>query len=378
MRILVLTHEYPPIGGGGGRVAQDICNGLAERGHQVQVLTAHCGNLPNREKQGNVRIRRVRSGRSLPYKADLKAMAGFVIRSFWDGLDIVRSWRPEVIHTHFAVPAGASACGLSLMTGVPYVLTAHLGDVPGGVPEKTKNWFRWVFPFTPPIWRRAARVIAVSEFTRQLALQKYSVEINVIPNGVSLEEIDPGKIQLTVPPRVIFAGRFVPQKNPLQIVRTLAALRDIPWNCVMLGDGLLREDVEREIKIFNLQDRFTLPGWVKPEEVLDWCRCSDVLFMPSLSEGLSVVGVQALAMGMAMVLSRVGGNVDLVREGVNGNLLDRGNNPGFEKALRALLSDPNRLLKARIASREHAARFDIRSVVESYEQIFLQLRCHQE
>jgi len=54
MRILVLIHEFPPIGGGGGAVARDICLGLARRGHEIKILTAHGPGLPRREMlEGN-------------------------------------------------------------------------------------------------------------------------------------------------------------------------------------------------------------------------------------------------------------------------------------------------------------------------------------
>ena len=87
---------------------------------------------------------------------------------------------------------GSWVGGYPFSPGFPIYLTAHLGDVPGGVPEKTDKWFRWVAPFIPPIWNRAKRVAAVSIFTKNLALQRYPVPIQVIPNGVSTNEFDPG------------------------------------------------------------------------------------------------------------------------------------------------------------------------------------------
>jgi glycosyltransferase involved in cell wall biosynthesis len=164
----------------------------------------------------------------------------------------------------------------------------------------------------------------------------------------------------------VFAGRFMPQKNPVQIVRTLAALQDLPWSCAMIGDGPLRAEVEQEIARHNLQDRFHLPGWLTPPQVIDWYRRSDILFMPSLSEGLPVVGVQALAMGLALVLSKVGGNIDLVQPGINGDLLEPHDSQGFESALRRWLSRPDELQKARCASRELAQQFDLHQIVETY------------
>jgi len=375
MRILVLIHEYPPVGGGGGRVAEDLCCGFAAAGHEVQVLTAWCAGLPYQEEAagGRVRIRRLVSGRRWPYRADLRAMAGFVWAAFWAGWQTIRRWKPDVIHVHFAVPAGPVAWALHLVSGVPYVMTVHLGDVRGGVPEKTDKWFRWIFPFTPPVWRGAARVAAVSEHTRQLAQRDYDVPVQVIPNGVDLNLLQPGALAVNDPPQVVFAGRFMPQKNPVELVRILGRVQDLPWRCAMLGDGPLRAEVEAEIARLGLGERFDLPGWLKPEEVIERYRHSDLMFMPSLSEGLPVVGVQAMAMGLALVLSRVGGCVDLVQPGENGALLAPEDADGFERALRELLGDRQRLYAARCASRRLAQRFDLNTVVESYHQIFSQV-----
>src|SRR5688572_18861276 len=168
MRILVVTYEFPPVGGGGGRAAFDICRTLVSSGHQVIVLTAHLKGLPQNETRDGIRIVRIRSLRREAFRAGLIPMLAYVLAGLWAGLRIIRLHRPEIIHTHFAVPSGALAWMLSVMTRLPYVLTAHLGDVPGGVPEKTGKWFRWIKPFTFPIWKRASRVVAVSEHTRQL------------------------------------------------------------------------------------------------------------------------------------------------------------------------------------------------------------------
>lgn len=372
MRILVLSHEYPPVGGGGGRVAQDICTGLARRGHELIVLTAQCDDLPGEEMLDGVRLVRIQSGRRQPFRADMRAMIGYVWAGFWHGQRLICRWQPDVVHVHFAVPAGVVAWALSVVTGVPYVLTAHLGDVPGGVPEKTGKWFRWIKPFTPPIWRRAAKVAAVSAFTRDLALVHYPVDIEVVPNGVDMQELDPGEIVVNDPPQVVFAGRFMPQKNPLQIVGALAAVADLPWHCVMMGDGPLRGDVEQAIAQHGLEERFTLPGWVTPEEVIHCYRKSDIFFMPSLSEGLPVVGVQSMSMGLALVLGAAGGNVELIEDGVNGYLRDPHDQEGYVAVLRELLGDPARLLEVRQASRKMAERFDLRKIVAAYEQLFEQ------
>lgn len=370
MRILVLSHEFPPIGGGGGRAAYDICRYLATHGHEITVLTAHMGDLPREEILDNVRLVRIPSMRTEPYRATFSTMLAFVLTGLWTGLRLIGISRPDIIHAHFAVPSGALAWMLSMLTGIPYIITAHLGDVPGGVPEKTDRWFKWLMPFTYPIWRRAKKVVAVSEHTRQLALQHYRVDVEVIPNGADVQHLLPGEIQINEPPRLVFAGRFVPQKNPLTIVKILSQIKDLNWHCAMLGDGPLLDDVKHEIEKEGMQARFEMPGWVTPDDVLAWFSKSDILFMPSLSEGLPVVGVQALAKGLALVVSRIGGFMDLVDEGSNGFLIELDDHEKFIQTLRRVLTDQEFLITCRKNSLQKSQAFDLPRVSEQYRIIF--------
>ena len=130
------------------------------------------------------------------------------------------------------------------------------------------------------------------------------------------------------------------------------------------------EDVKKEIAKNGMADRFNLPGWVTPEDVLSQFSKSDILFMPSFSEGLPVVGVQALAKGLAIVASRIGGFLDLVENEKNGYLIEVHDHPSFSQALRELISKPKVLLQFRKSSIEKSRDFDIQKVVDKYESIF--------
>ena len=369
MKILVLSHEFPPVGGGGGRVAQDLALGLARRGHELHVLTAHLDGLPTDELVEGVRIQRIPSRRQAAFRAEFAEMARYDWSAVAAGRNLIREWRPDLIHAHFAVPAGAAAFALSMLTGIPYILTAHLGDVPGAVPEKTDHWFKIIYPFTHPIWKQAARVVAVSEFTRSLALKHYQRPIDVIHNGVELSALPAWQPGNGIP-RILFAGRFMPQKNPEHLVQALIRLQDLPWTCSMLGDGPLLDQVRQMAADAGLAERFSFPGWVTTEQVLAKMAQSDLLALPSRSEGLSVVGVQGLAMGLALVLSEAGGNVELVKPGENGFLFPAGDLDALTGALRNLLSSPSAIESAQAKSRAMAKAFDLQAIVGQYEALF--------
>jgi L-malate glycosyltransferase len=378
LKILVLIHEFPPVGGGGGRVAQDVARLLAERGHQIQLIAPYLKGLPFRSQVDGIHILRLPSLRKRAYSADLIAMVGYLFTGFLVGSWKIWRFKPDLIHVHFAVPAGALAWILHKLTGIPYVLTTHLGDIPGGVPEKTDRWFRWIFPFTHRIWQDAAQVTAISEFTRQLALKHYPVNIRVIPNGIDIQGLKSDSfITVHSPPVILFAGRFVPQKNLSMLVQVLDHIRDLAWNCVLIGDGYLLEEIRAQLIRCDLADRVKFTGWLTPEQVTAQMAEADIFFMPSLSEGVSISALQSLVMGLAIVGSQVGGMRELVDQGINGYLHQPTNMAGFVQSLRSLLSDRNELMHARSQSLEIAKRFDLVSICSAYEDVFLEAQAHQ-
>jgi glycosyltransferase involved in cell wall biosynthesis len=372
MKILILNHEYPPVGGGGGQACMDIAQGLAKRGHGITVITAHLKSLPWEEVNKKIRIIRVPSFRKLPYRVGFVSMAVFILTATWKGIQIIREGKPSIIHVHFAVPAGVAAFILKTLTGIPYILTSHLGDVPGGVPDKTDKWFRWVFPFTRPVWKNATRVVTVSQFTSSLIQKHYGIMPLIIPNGIDTKYIGQERLQNHTPPRIIFVGRFTKQKNIIELVEIMNLLQDLPWNCILLGDGPLRDQIEQKIVELDLKERFLLPGWVAAEEVEKYLSSSDLLFMPSHSEGLSEVGIHGLLNGLAIVAYRVGGFGEMVKQNQNGFLAEPGDRGALQSALHEYLSDEKRLLEAREASRKIAVRFDLNAVVDQYESILNQ------
>ncbi len=370
IKTLVISHEYPPIGGGGGKVVQDLCEGIASDSYNFYVLTAHWDDLPEFEESENLTIERIKSCRAQAHRADLLAMTCFVWKSFWRALRIIRKWRPDIIHAHFAVPGGASATVASLLTHTPYMITVHGGDVPGGAPEKTKKWFRFFFPFTRFIWKKANKIITVSQQSRQLAQAHYPVKIEVIPNGINTSRYLKTSLEIHDPPCILYMGRFSPEKNVQLVPKILSYLKDLRWKCVMVGYGPQMARVQTLIAENQLDNRIELPGWISPQEVNEALLKSDILLMPSLQESMPMVGLQGLASGLALVMSDVGACPDMVSLEKNGFLIEAGNEKEYAHALRILLSNPKKLRQYKENSIQKAADFDIQKVITSYKNVY--------
>ena len=366
MKILVLCYEFPPVGGGGGRVAAHVAAELSRRGHDVRVMTAGLKHLPASERVDGVEVTRVPSFRRREDTCTVLEMGLYVATSFLPVVREVWRWRPDVMHAHFAVPTGALALAVHAVTRCPYVITAHLGDVPGGVPEQTAGLFRLVDPAVRFIWKFAAGVTAVSTFVSGLAAKAYGITPRVILNGV--RPLGKTSVAVQSPVRLLFAGRFSIQKNPLLAIEALALVRDLDWRLDFVGEGPLGDAMRRAVDQQGLSDRITFRGWLAGPDVSALMEQSDVLLMTSLHEGLPMVGVEALQHGLAIVASRIGGVLDLVEGGGNGRLCEL-DAASFAAGLREVLGDPERLRQMREASLRRAAAFDFAGSVSAYEEV---------
>jgi len=328
LRVLVLTYEYPPVGGGGGRVARELVQRLSSRGIEFHILTAHWGALPISENHGKIHIYRVISGRKHPDRCTILEMFFYLISGTIFAFRNLKKIRPHIVHVHFAVPSGPIAYLIKKFHGAPYIITLHGGDVPGFLPKETDWIYRIIYPFTIPIWREAERVIAVSESLRDLAQQAYpDVPVYVIPNGVEIQQNLARRITYDGKVRIVFVGRFSRQKNPLMFLKSIKNLIDFDNELInkievlMIGDGDMRKSIEEYIIKNKLAGVIRLLGWIDQEEVNKILINSDIYVNTSIIEGFSLTVLQAMAAGIAVIATAVPGNRELIDHQVNGWLV---------------------------------------------------------
>ncbi len=364
----MLCYEWPPVGGGGGRVAKDVAEALARRGHHIRAQTVRLAGQTSQEIDAGVEVFRTWGFRSRPDRCSPLEMGGYVVTSFGPTLGHLRQFRPDVLHAHFAVPTGAVALAAASLGRLPYVITAHLGDVPGAVPEQTNNLFRWLGPAIWPIWSRAAGVTAVSQFVADLSYRAYGRSPTVISNGIALNGRPPLADRKGSTPRLIFVGRLNPQKNLDYIIPVLSGLRDLTWEFDIVGDGEERPKLEQGLAQSGLTGRVRFHGWVPRQAVDQLLSEADIFLLPSKVEGLSVAVLEALKFGLAVVASDLPTLHDTVTDGVSGWLLPLENPGAWIIKLRDLLTNPNRLRQIREASWSAAEKFDLERITDGYEE----------
>jgi glycosyltransferase involved in cell wall biosynthesis len=138
----------------------------------------------------------------------------------------------------------------------------------------------------------------------------------------------------------------------------------------MAGDGPLREATERDVALFGLSDRIQFPGWINEHTAATLLENSEILCLPSHSEGLPMAAIEAASAGCAFVASAIPGVAGVIQEGVNGWTFPRGSVSACADALSAAMTDLNRLQARRLESLRIAQQFRLDEIIAQYESLF--------
>ncbi|MEK7795676.1 MAG: glycosyltransferase family 4 protein [Candidatus Hydrogenedentota bacterium] len=363
MKILILNYEWPPLGGGGGPVAEGLARGYVEAGHEVRVISMRYRGQPKIEERHGFEIRRVRCLRRRMETCQTHEMISYVVSALIPAIAMCRSWRPEVIHCHFAVPTGLLAMLVHWATRVPYVVTIHGSDLPGYNPDR----FTLMHNITPPLLRlilgNASRVVSPSAFLSSHA-SRYVGErhCEFIPNSIDCSSFSPGSSERTE--SVLMCGRLLRRKGFLEV---LEALESAPpgLHVHIAGDGPERKELEAASA--KLRCRVIFHGWLESgsEEIQRlYANCS-IFCLPSERENASVALLEAMASGMAIITSNTTGCAETI--GDAGIVVSPRNVAEIRNALEGLLGNPARVAELGQAARSRAEKvYDQRVCVARY------------
>ena len=141
---------------------------------------------------------------------------------------------------------------------------------------------------------------------------------------------------------------------------------------VLIGDGAMRKDFERQVAELGLSTHFLFLG--RRDDVPRILACCDIAVLPSKAEGLPNAVLEYLAVGLPTVATRVGGNAEIIRDGETGLLVSPGDSSAFAQAMLRLLRDPG--LRASLArnGREYvASEFSFQKMIGNTDQLYTEL-----
>lgn len=206
-------------------------------------------------------------------------------------------------------------------------------------------------------------------------------KIRQIYNGVDISRFSPTSgrsyedVSISSELVVGTVGRLDPIKNHVWMVRAIATLlRELPelagtLRVVIAGEGSERDRIQAQIDELGLSDTVRLLGM--RDDVPNLMREMDVFVLPSINEGISNTLLEAMASGLPVIASDVGGNPELVRDSVTGYLVSPDNSQGFVEALKKYMQTPTlRKSHGEAARFRVVSEFSLQSMIAAYDELY--------
>lgn len=311
MRILVLSHEYPPVGGGAGASCAILSEEYAVAGHDVTVLTMGHASLPAEETIHGVRVLRQPCGRKR-WEMASPAEGLFWARRAWRvALGLHRRQRFDITHAHFVMPAGIVARWLHRSTKLPYVITPRGSDVPGYNRERLKLAHALARPWWKHIVRHASWVVSPSASLLELIeIQQPAVRAMVIPNGVNTARFVPGKKQK----RILLCSRLVERKGFQYLLEGIRDLELPGWRIEIVGSGPYQAKLQELAR--DCKTPVVWHGRIDnhdPRLAALYAEAA-ICVLPSERENCPVAILEGMTAGCAVITTNVTGNPEVLGE----------------------------------------------------------------
>jgi L-malate glycosyltransferase len=361
-----------PTYGGSGAVATELGLELAERGHEIHFVSYAQPFRLDGFREGvyfhEVEMDQYPLFEHPPYSLALAVSLH----------EVARTYELDLIHVHYAIPHATSAWLARQMLngerGPAVITTLHGTDITltGLHPS-----FHGITRFSI---LRSDGLTAVSEFLRRETERSFGVEegrIRVIPNFIDTRRYrreDKPCHRATLAPGgekiIMHISNFRAVKRVEDVVTVFARIRQaLPARLVLVGDGPDRPRAQQRAAELGVADAVVFLG--KHTSVDELLACADLFLLPSESESFGLAALEAMACGVPVVASRVGGVPEVMVDGETGSLLGVGDVEGMGDAAVAILGDADRWERLSRQARARAVEeFDVDRVVPVYESFY--------
>jgi N-acetyl-alpha-D-glucosaminyl L-malate synthase BshA len=360
-----------PTYGGSGVIATELGKELALRGHEIHIISYA---LPFRLSSyiENIFFHEVETSSYPLFEFPLYSLSlasKMVEVAEFENLDL--------LHVHYAIPHATSAyLAKEILKGkkdLKILTTLHGTDITLVGLEPS---FMHLVKFSI---ENSDGVTAVSRFLKEKTLTNYSIEkdISVIPNFVDTDLYKPNKnfeFRRHIAPEnekiLVHTSNFRPVKRVTDAIRVVEQVnREIPVKLLLVGDGPDRSECERLCRQLNLCDQVKFLG--KQEGIVEILNAADVFIIPSQSESFGLAALEAMACGLPVISSSVGGLPELIKHNEGGFIAEIGDVDRMAKyALDLLTNEKKYEMFSQNARNRAVNKFDKSIVVPEYEAFY--------
>ena len=305
-KILIFTTAYWPLIGGAEVAVKEITDRLLEC--EFDLITARIDkNFLKEERVGRVNVYRVGLGSNmdkflLPVLGLLKA------------LKLNKNNKYEFTWSIMASYAGFLALFFKYLTNKPFILTLQEGDSEKHILKKVGIFY----PLWKQIFKKANRVTVISKYLKDFALRYGALcVVDIIPNGVDIDKFHILERKLGNKKIILTTSRLVKKNGVDDLIKAMSFLDD-DYYLLIVGSGEEEKKLKSLSNEMGVNERVKFVGFVKQEEIFKYYEMAHVFCRPSISEGFGISFIEAMAAGVPVVATPVGGITDFLEDGKTG------------------------------------------------------------
>jgi glycogen(starch) synthase len=365
MRVLFWSELFWPHIGGAEVLGTRMVLALRERGHEFVVVTRHDDpGLPTEERYQGVPIYRFPFFQVL---AEGKLSELVEVRR--RVIELKRTFAPDLVHINAFGPSGLYHLDTAAAHPAPLLVTFHghrypPPDRPDTLLERILRAADWV----------TAPSLATMEYVRGL-VPGFSTRSSVIYNGLDVPSLSPAPLPWA-PPHLLFVGRIASVKGIDLALDALAQIADrYPHvRLTIAGDGTERMALEEQAAELGLAEVVDFVGWVAPSAVPELLNTATMVLMPSRTEAMPLVALQAGMMARPVVGTEVGGFPEVVVHGETGLLVRPEDSKALAETIALLLDRPDLASRMGSAARRRALDlFGWERFIDSFDALYQRL-----
>lgn len=321
--ILILTHEYPPLGGGGANACLFLAREFAKDGNKVTVITAGFSQLPEEEiTSDGVILKRIKCTRKSEASSSFSEMLSYLILARKAAEKLIKQNKYDICLVFFGIPSGPLALYLKKKYKLPYIIRLGGGDIPG-----TQKRFGAVYKIISPVlrivWKEASGIVANSEGLRKRAQNFESrYPLYIAENGVDSDFFRPAENKRAADYiNILFVSRLIERKGLQFVIPKLKAIqKDVSEktskniHLTIAGDGPYRETLENLVNEHECRSLVSFLGQKSKDEIRAVYQSADLFILPSLWEGMPNVVLEAMASGLPIIMTPCEGSSELVSD----------------------------------------------------------------